>query len=200
VLQLRCITAEKFSPKLWIKIDVAGGRATVIDNGVGMDLSQVKFCFRPNVSFKKQEGIARSQRRGRNLCSFTGSPQYVSSPRRKQELFPDRCATVGNGPKITQTRTPVQFSNILGFDRQNSMMRSLAPCVEILIAEKQRPQPLGVSERALDEGQSPPWVLEYKVDSDILDEPRLGSSGMFLFVGGDDQLRLGDQGFEVVDL
>ena len=29
-------------------------------------------------------------------------------------------------------------------------------------------QPLGVSERALDEGQSPPWVLEYKFDSDSL--------------------------------
>jgi hypothetical protein len=29
-------------------------------------------------------------------------------------------------------------------------------------------QPLGVSERALDEGQSPPWVLEYKFNSDSL--------------------------------
>ena len=29
-------------------------------------------------------------------------------------------------------------------------------------------QPLGVSERALEEGQSPPWVLEYKYDLDSL--------------------------------
>lgn len=48
-------TAEGFAPKLWIKIDIGGGRITVIDNGSGMDLNQVKFCFRPNVSFKSRK-------------------------------------------------------------------------------------------------------------------------------------------------
>jgi hypothetical protein len=47
--------AERFAPKLWVKIDIGGGRITVIDNGSGMDLNQVKFCFRPNVSFKSRK-------------------------------------------------------------------------------------------------------------------------------------------------
>lgn len=49
------LAIETFDPKIWIRIDVGGGRVTVIDNGIGMNLDQVKFCFRPNVSFKSRK-------------------------------------------------------------------------------------------------------------------------------------------------
>lgn len=42
-----------FTPKLSITIDIRNRRIQVIDNGVGMDEAQFKFCLRPNVSFKK---------------------------------------------------------------------------------------------------------------------------------------------------
>lgn len=42
-----------YVPRLWITIDIRNRRIQVVDNGVGMDEAQFKFCLRPNVSFKK---------------------------------------------------------------------------------------------------------------------------------------------------
>jgi Histidine kinase-, DNA gyrase B-, and HSP90-like ATPase len=41
-----------YSPRLWIKIDIVNRIVRIVDNGSGMSLDEVKFCFRPNVSFK----------------------------------------------------------------------------------------------------------------------------------------------------
>lgn len=45
---------EGYQPFLWIDIDIKNRRLRVIDNGVGMDLGQFLYCFRPNVSFKNR--------------------------------------------------------------------------------------------------------------------------------------------------
>ncbi|MFT0878281.1 ATP-binding protein [Rhodopseudomonas sp. G2_2311] len=44
-----------YSPKLYIKIDIANRNIRVVDNGVGMSFDEAKFCFRPNVSFKSRK-------------------------------------------------------------------------------------------------------------------------------------------------
>ena len=52
-LQLKCRSDSTYIPKLNILIDMKGRRIRVTDNGVGMSLEQFKFCFRPNVTFKR---------------------------------------------------------------------------------------------------------------------------------------------------
>lgn len=48
---------SNYRPQLWISIDVANRVVSVTDNGSGMNFSEVRFCFRPNVSFKsRREG------------------------------------------------------------------------------------------------------------------------------------------------
>lgn len=48
---------KNYRPQLWISIDIANRIVRVTDNGSGMTLSEVRFCFRPNVSFKnRREG------------------------------------------------------------------------------------------------------------------------------------------------
>lgn len=44
-----------YMPQIWIEIDIAGRRVRIVDNGCGMTLDEVKFCFRPNVSFKNRK-------------------------------------------------------------------------------------------------------------------------------------------------
>lgn len=44
-----------YKPFMRVEIDIPGRRVRVVDNGSGMDLEQVLFCFRPNVSFKSRK-------------------------------------------------------------------------------------------------------------------------------------------------
>lgn len=44
-----------YVPRLWIYIDIAARTVRVIDNGTGMSPDEVRFCFRPNVSFKTRK-------------------------------------------------------------------------------------------------------------------------------------------------
>jgi hypothetical protein len=41
-----------FTPKISIDINISGGVITVSDNGIGMDEGELRYCFRPSVSFK----------------------------------------------------------------------------------------------------------------------------------------------------
>lgn len=50
-----CANEGGYVPQIWIEIDIAGRRVRVADNGCGMTLDEVKFCFRPNVSFKNRK-------------------------------------------------------------------------------------------------------------------------------------------------
>ncbi len=57
----------QYVPKLWITIDIPPARFRIVDNGSAMDMDEFKYCFRPNVSFKKAAGVQRGKRRRCNL-------------------------------------------------------------------------------------------------------------------------------------
>jgi Histidine kinase-, DNA gyrase B-, and HSP90-like ATPase len=42
-------------PQLWIHVDIANRTVRIVDNGSGMSFDEVRFCFRPNVSFKNRK-------------------------------------------------------------------------------------------------------------------------------------------------
>ena len=89
-----------------------------------MDLNQV--LFPPERFFQTQEDIARSQRRGRNICSLRFSAVRIFTKTKAGTIS----GQMRNGRQWAEDHTnsyPVQFSNIRGFDRQNSMMRRLVP-------------------------------------------------------------------------
>lgn len=43
-----------YQPRIWVALDVPSGLVRVVDNGVGMNEREFKYCLRPSVSFKKQ--------------------------------------------------------------------------------------------------------------------------------------------------
>jgi Histidine kinase-, DNA gyrase B-, and HSP90-like ATPase len=46
-----------FKPRIWITIDVSSGLVRVVDNGIGMNDDEFRYCLRPNVSFKRQADL-----------------------------------------------------------------------------------------------------------------------------------------------
>ena len=53
-IQERFQLVAVMNQELWITIDIPNGKVRVVDNGVGMDEDEFKFCLRPNRSFKNQ--------------------------------------------------------------------------------------------------------------------------------------------------
>src|SRR6478672_7107961 len=46
-----------YSPHIWVSIDIPDRIVRVVDNGIGMNEEQIKYCLRPSVSFKKQADL-----------------------------------------------------------------------------------------------------------------------------------------------
>lgn len=44
-----------YEGRVWIEIDIPRKTVTVIDNGIGMNETQLRYCFRPSVSFKSRK-------------------------------------------------------------------------------------------------------------------------------------------------
>ena len=47
----------EYKPLIWITIDIPGSRFRIVDNGIGMTADEFKYCFRPNVSYKKGANV-----------------------------------------------------------------------------------------------------------------------------------------------
>jgi Histidine kinase-, DNA gyrase B-, and HSP90-like ATPase len=45
---------SRYQPRIWVTINIPDGIVRVVDNGVGMNEREFKYCLRPSVSFKKQ--------------------------------------------------------------------------------------------------------------------------------------------------
>jgi hypothetical protein len=48
---------SKFQPRIWVTLDIPSGLVRVVDNGIGMNDREFKYCLRPSVSFKKQADL-----------------------------------------------------------------------------------------------------------------------------------------------
>lgn len=78
-IQLRYKSGESFKPSLWISIDMKERRVRVVDNGIGMDLEQFKFCFRPNVTYKRGAGLRGNKGVGATYLAYGFSLIHVQT-------------------------------------------------------------------------------------------------------------------------
>jgi hypothetical protein len=69
-VQLKARNDAAFKPHLWIFIDMKNRRVKVTDNGVGMNIDQFKFCFRPNVTFKRGAGLRGNKGVGATYLAY----------------------------------------------------------------------------------------------------------------------------------
>ena len=75
-----------YIPKIWITIDIQNGRVRVVDNGVGMNEEEFKFCLRPNVSFKKQQNFRGHKGVGATFIAYGFSFLKIQSKQREKQL------------------------------------------------------------------------------------------------------------------
>jgi Histidine kinase-, DNA gyrase B-, and HSP90-like ATPase len=59
-----------YKPHVWVYIDIPDRIVKVIDNGIGMNEEQFKFCLRPSVSFKKQADLRGHKGVGASFLAY----------------------------------------------------------------------------------------------------------------------------------
>src|ERR1700687_697669 len=59
-----------YQPKVWVTIDIPSGIVRIVDNGVGMNEREFKYCLRPSVSFKKQADLRAHKGVGATFVAY----------------------------------------------------------------------------------------------------------------------------------
>lgn len=72
--------------RLWIAIDVPEGKVVVSDNGIGMDERQVRYCFRPSVSFKSRRESRGHKGVGATFLAYGFTNIHVHTKRNDSAL------------------------------------------------------------------------------------------------------------------
>jgi hypothetical protein len=75
-----------YQPRIYVLIDMKDRRVKVTDNGVGMDFTQFKFCFRPNVTFKRGERLRGNKGVGATYLAYGFSMVRIQSKRAGVQL------------------------------------------------------------------------------------------------------------------
>ena len=88
--------ATSYKPKLWIFVDIPNGRVHVIDNGVGLDEQQFKYCLRPSVSFKQQANLRGHKGVGATFLAYGFSFLKAS----KQAAGRKSCGSIKTRPAM----------------------------------------------------------------------------------------------------
>lgn len=132
-----------YVPKIWITIDIPGSLVRVVDNGVGMNEREFKYCLRPSVSFKKQTDLRGHKGVGATFLAYGFSFIKLQSKqsgitlaallRQGRQWADDSSATIPR-PKFEATN----------FDVPELTAEASGTCVEILVgqADGERPKDL----------------------------------------------------------
>ena len=59
-----------YQPRIWLEINMRDGIIRVIDNGIGMSYGQFILCFRPMISFKRQDDLRGNKGVGATFLAY----------------------------------------------------------------------------------------------------------------------------------
>jgi len=85
-VQLRSRSEPSFLPKISILVDMKNRRVRIVDNGVGMSLEEFKYCFRPNVTFKRGAGLRGNKGVGATYLAYGFAAVRIQSKRGETKL------------------------------------------------------------------------------------------------------------------
>jgi len=80
------VRGETYTPQIWITIDIPASRFRIVDNGIGMNLEEFKYCFRPNVSNKKNAQLRGEKGVGATFLAYGFSFIALQSKKGNGEL------------------------------------------------------------------------------------------------------------------
>jgi hypothetical protein len=144
-VQVRVRTLEVgYQPHIWIKIDMKGRMVRVADNGVGMDLQQFKYCFRPNVTFKRGAGLRGNKGVGATYLAYGFSMVRIQAKKDGTSL----AAILRNGRRWAEDSSgvvPRPKLEVKTFDVPELIGETSGACFEIILGDSPgaRPRDLG---------------------------------------------------------
>ena len=77
---------KEYVPTIWITIDIPAARFRIVDNGTGMNVEEFKYCFRPNVSFKKGANVRGEKGVGATFLAYGFSFVSLQSKKNNEQL------------------------------------------------------------------------------------------------------------------
>jgi hypothetical protein len=127
-----------YRPQIWITIDIANRTVKVIDNGSGMSFDEVRFCFRPNVSFKNRKESRGHKGVGATFLAYGFSLVRMATKTAEGEIAVRMAAgrpwaddLIGAYPRPKLESEP--------FDVPELAMQASGTAIEIVIGQGQRP-------------------------------------------------------------
>lgn len=144
VEQKRKTAEASYVPSIWITVDIAASKVRVIDNGIGMNDDQFRYCLRPNVSFKKQADLRGHKGVGATFLAYGFSFISLQSKTTDGEL----AAVLRQGRQWAEDASgtvPRPKFEAIDFDVPELVHESSGTAVELLVgqASGERPKNLG---------------------------------------------------------
>jgi hypothetical protein len=75
------IIDDSYQPKIWINVDIQNQVVRVADNGMGMNTDEFLLCFRPNVSFKREDHLRGNKGVGATFLAYGYNYVHLQSKR-----------------------------------------------------------------------------------------------------------------------
>jgi Histidine kinase-, DNA gyrase B-, and HSP90-like ATPase len=129
---------KHYSPRIYIFVDIANRAIRVVDNGSGLTPEEVRFCFRPNVSFKNRTEARGHKGVGATFLAYgfgsirlsTKNPSFSGSVRLSNgRQWADDYAHSYPRPKL----------EVDGFEVPELANETSGTCIEIAIPQGARP-------------------------------------------------------------
>jgi hypothetical protein len=129
-----------YTGRIWITIDIPNRRVRVVDNGVGMNVDQFKYCFRPNVSFKAAGEYRGQKGVGATFLAYGFSFVQLQSKQKSQMISAilrgGRQWVNDSTGRLPRPRFEVTEWNVPELDHEGS-----GTCVDITIGKEAGERP-----------------------------------------------------------
>jgi Histidine kinase-, DNA gyrase B-, and HSP90-like ATPase len=127
-----------YVPRIWIDVNISDRIVRVVDNGSGMNLEELRFCFRPNVSFKNRRESRGHKGVGATFLAYgfslirvaTKTPTFEAAVK----LSGGRQWSEDYSGAYPRPKLEIDAVSVPEIERETS-----GTCVEILISQGQRP-------------------------------------------------------------
>lgn len=133
-----------YVPKIWVTIDIPGSLVRVVDNGVGMNEREFKYCLRPSVSFKKQTDLRGHKGVGATFMAYGFSFIRLQSKQAGVSL----AAVLRQGRQWADDSSgtiPRPKFEAADFDVPELSSETSGSCVEILVGQAAGERPKDLS-------------------------------------------------------
>lgn len=136
--------APGYAPRIFITVDMQSRVVRVVDNGVGMSLTEFKYCLRPNISYKRGTKLRGNKGVGATYLAYGFSQMRLQTKKDSTEI----AALLVGGRRWAEDQSgavPRPTFRSEQFNVPELSAESSGSCFEIMLGDSpgERPKDLG---------------------------------------------------------